>query len=82
MIDKQALIDAGVEPDLVALLIETVASIQEGGDRIRKIAAAEADKLRGPPGEGVTITVFTDEAAFNAAVPGPLEWVVLTDAQA
>lgn len=34
----------------------------------------------GAAGDSVTITVLTDEAAFNAATPGALEIVVLTDA--
>ena len=32
----------------------------------------------GPAGQNATITVFTDQAAFNAYTPAPLELAVLT----
>lgn len=34
----------------------------------------------GADGQSAVITVFTNEAAFNAYTPGPLELAVLTDA--
>lgn len=39
-----------------------------------------ADGQDGADGQSAVITVFTDEAAFNAYAPGPLELAVLTDA--
>lgn len=39
-----------------------------------------ADGTDGQDGTNATITTYTDEAAFNAATPGPLEIAVLTDA--
>ncbi len=34
----------------------------------------------GVPGESVTITTFTDDVAFDAYTPGPMEFAVLTNA--
>lgn len=34
----------------------------------------------GAPGEGIIVTTFTDETAFNAHTPGPMEFAVLTNA--
>ena len=42
--------------------------------------APGADGADGADGQNVTITVLTDPSAFEAATPGALELVVLTDA--
>lgn len=84
----QAWLDAGntgTEADFLAAL---KGGKGDDGDSAYQVAVdagfegTEAEwlaSLRGDDGTNATITTYTDEAAFDAANPGPLELAVLTD---
>lgn len=54
----------------------------EAGSATNKLMTPQrvAQAIAALAGESVTITTFTDEAAFNAATAGPLDLLVLVDA--
>ena len=57
----------------------STAATTGGGDQTGGTLDCEAYKKFGDL-EGTTVTVYTDEALFNAATPGANEIAVLTDA--